>query len=187
MCQDVDKAYIVTFTGKQFFLLKPRLEDIDIIDIAHSEAMQCRWTGHSRYHYSIAQHSVLCSFLGPEDEALERLMHDGSEAYIGDWNRPLKHYSSAGDAYRKVEKPLQELVYQATGCRTIEPASVKIADEAMLYAELEQLTPWPRDFEVSNPHTRSKAADVKIEQWSPEYAERMFLERFQYLYKKRIN
>jgi hypothetical protein len=72
----VNKAYIGTFTGKKFFLLKPRLVDIDIRDIAHGLAMQCRWTGQCKHHYSIAQHCYYCSFLGPEAEALDRLLHD---------------------------------------------------------------------------------------------------------------
>lgn len=184
---NVSKAYIITFTGKKFNLLEPRLEMIDFEDIAHSQAMQCRWTGHCKHHYSIAQHGYYCSFLGPEETALKRLVHDGSESYLGDMNRPLKHYTNAGDAYRRVEWPIQDLVYEAAGVSGPEDASVKIADEAMLYAELNQLLP-PLDFEVSNnPFGNSKAANIVIEEWSPKYAERMFAERFEQLHKRKIN
>jgi len=182
---DTQKAYIATYTGKQFFLLNPRLEDIDIIDIAHALAMQCRWTGHCKFHYSVAQHAYYCSLLGPESEALERLMHDASEAYISDMNRPLKHYTDAGTAYMKVEKPLQALIYAAFGCVN-EPASVKLADNAMLYAEKEQIVGYK--FAEAQEWTPGEvAAKIKIEQWSPEYAEGMFLRRFDELYKGRIN
>lgn len=181
-----EKAYIATYTGKKFFLLDPRMEDIDIVDIAHAEAMQCRWTGHCKHHYSIAQHSWYCSFIGPEDEALHRLLHDGSEAYISDMNRPLKHYTEAGAAYRKVEEPLQNLIYEAHGLSTIEPPSVKIADNMMLYAEKAQLMDYSfPESEIWLPGETQ--ADIKIVQWSPEYAEQKFLERFHELYTRRIN
>jgi uncharacterized protein len=183
---DASKSYIITYTGKKFNLLEPTLEMIDFEDIAHSQAMQCRWTGHCKHHYSIAQHGVYCSFLGPEDEALHRLMHDGSESYLGDMNRPLKHYTDAGTAYRRVEWPIQNLIYQACGLSTTEPNSVKLADEGLLYAEMLQLLP-SVDFEPSNPFGRSLAANIVIEEWTPRYAERMFLDRFEYLYKRKIN
>lgn len=183
---DVTKAYIATFTGKKFFLLEPRIEDIDIRDIAHALAMQCRWTGHSRFHYSVAQHAYYCSFLGPENEAFHRLNHDDSEAYIGDMNRPLKHYTDAGTAYRKVEQPLQNLIYDAFGLSHIEPLSVHAADNAMLYAEKEQIMGYT--FGEAQKWTPTEApANITIEQWSPEKAETMFLNRFNELYKGRIN
>src|SRR5258708_1930945 len=183
------KSYIVTYTGKKFNLLELRLEDIDIRDIAHAGALQCRWTGHCKHHYSIDQHAYYCSFIGPDNEALERLLHDASESYIGDMNRPLKHYTNAGDAYRRVEAPLQAMIYNAFGMGEQEPASVKIADNAMLYAELEQQRP-PLDREAmvaNNPLGNSTAANIVIEEWSPAYAEKMFLQRFEQLYKERVN
>jgi 5'-deoxynucleotidase YfbR-like HD superfamily hydrolase len=186
MSQDASKAYIATYTGKQFFLLAPRMEDIDIVDIAHALAMQCRWTGHCKFHYSVAQHAYYCSLLGTEEEALERLNHDDSEAYISDMNRPLKHYTKAGEAYMKVEEPLQHMIYEAFACKTTEPASVKVADNLMLYAEKAQIMGYKfSEAELWSP--QEEQAPIIIEQWSPEKAERKFLERFNELYKRRIN
>lgn len=184
--QDVDKAYIATYTGKKFFLLEPRIEDIDVIDIAHALAMQCRWTGHCRFHYSIAQHAYYCSLLGPESEAFHRLNHDDSEAYISDMNRPLKHYTDAGTAYMKVEEPLQNLIYDAFGLSRIEPASVKLADNAMLYTEKAQIMGY-KFGEAEKWSVDEAQAPITIEQWSPEKAERMFLTRFHELQNRRIN
>jgi 5'-deoxynucleotidase YfbR-like HD superfamily hydrolase len=186
---DAVKAYIATVTGKKFFLLSPKLEDIDIQDIAHALAMQCRWTGHTKFHYSIAQHSYYCSFLGPESEAFDRLMHDASEAYIGDLNRPLKHYTEAGIAYRRQEAVIQRAIAERFGFSIIEPISVKIADNMMLYAEKNQIM--NIRFEASDYQGGTKidttAADVIIERWSPEQAKQMFLNRFEELYKTRVN
>jgi 5'-deoxynucleotidase YfbR-like HD superfamily hydrolase len=174
---DASKAFIATYTGKKFFLLEPRIEDIDIIDIAHALAMQCRWTGHCKFHYSIAQHAYYCSFLGPDNEAFHRLNHDDSEAYISDMNRPLKHYTAAGEAYMKVEEPLQHLIYDAFGLPRVEPPSVKAADNAMLYAEKAQIMGYKfQECQIWTPG--ELAAPITVEQWSPEHAEEMFLSRF---------
>lgn len=183
---DAKKAYIGTYTGKQFFLLEPRLEDIDIVDIAHGLSLQCRWTGQCRYHYSIAQHSYYCSTLGPENEAFDRLMHDASEAYISDLNRPLKHYTEAGVAYRRQELIVQTAIAQCFGFSLIEPKSVKLADNSMLYAEKDQLMNLKfgeaEDWERYNENN-----GIVIEKWTPEQAEHMFLNRFNELYTGRLN
>lgn len=183
---DVLKAYIATFTGKQFFLLEPRLEDIDIIDIAHALALQCRWTGHVKFHYSVAQHSYYCSFIGPENEAFDRLMHDAPEAYIGDLNRPLKHYTEAGVAYRRQEAIIQKAIAERFGYSVIEPKSVKLADNSMLYAEKAQIMGYKFE-ESENWERYDENNGVTIEKWTPEKAEQMFLTRFEDLYKGRIN
>lgn len=188
---DVLKAYIATVTGKKFFLLEPRLEDIDIIDIAHALSLQCRWTGHCRYHYSVAQHSYYCSFLGPDNEAFDRLMHDAPEAYIGDLNRPLKHYTEAGVAYRRQEAIIQKAIAERFGFSVIEPKSVKVADNLMLYAEKKQIMGYTFDeaqdadgiVRIAN----EEAAPIQIEQWTPGQAKTMFLTRFEELYSGRLN
>jgi len=184
---DKEKAYIATFTGKKFFLLEPRIEDIDIVDIAHALAHQCRWTGHCRFHYSVAQHCYYCSFIGPENEAFDRLMHDAAEAYIGDLNRPLKHYTEAGVAYRRQETIVQNAIAERFGFSKIEPSSVKIADNAMLYAEKKQIVGYTFEEPQEEIHQYNFDTGIAIEQWSPKYAEEMFLKRFTELYKGRIN
>jgi 5'-deoxynucleotidase YfbR-like HD superfamily hydrolase len=184
---DAKKAYIATFTGKQFFLLEPRLEDIDIIDIAHALALQCRWTGHPKFHYSVAQHSYYCSFLGPENEAFDRLMHDAPEAYIGDLNRPLKHYTEAGVAYRRQEAIIQKAIAERFGYSVVEPPSVKIADNSMLFAEKKQIM----GYTFEEPQEEIRQYDVHngivIESWTPGQAKQMFLSRFEELYTGRLN
>ena len=182
-----DKAYIGTYTGKKFLLLEPRLEDIDIVDIAHALSLQCRWTGHCKFHYSIAQHSYYCSFIGPESEAFDRLMHDTSEAYISDLNRPLKHYTDAGVAYRKVEKIIQTAINQRYGVSLIEPPSVHIADDTMLYAEKAQIMSYTFDEAEEWLAEAKRPQAVKIDKWTPEFAEQMFLVRFHELYNRRLN
>lgn len=184
---DTKKAYIATFTKKQFFLLVPRLEDIDIVDIAHALSLQCRWTGHCKFHYSVAQHSYYCSFIGPDKEAFDRLMHDAPEAYIGDLNRPLKHYTEAGVAYRRQEAIIQKAIAERFGFSVVEPPSVKIADNSMLFAEKKQIM----GYTFKEPQEEINQYDVSngivIESWSPAQAKEMFLKRFEELYTGRLN
>lgn len=103
------EPWIQTFTGKKFYPLNPRSEDIDIIDIAHGLSMQCRFGGHCRVFYSVAQHSVLVSKLLPKDLALRGLMHDAAEAYVSDIVRPIKiHLPLFKEMEDKVHRAIAE-------------------------------------------------------------------------------
>jgi 5'-deoxynucleotidase YfbR-like HD superfamily hydrolase len=91
MIQDKqDRFVIVLSDGRPFSLSDPRPEDVRIETIAHSLAQQCRWTGQTRAFYSIAQHCIDVSFIVEPEYALAGLLHDASEAYIGDVSSPLK-------------------------------------------------------------------------------------------------
>src|SRR4051812_30250690 len=76
--------WMQTFTGRQFWPVDPRADEIAIEDIARALAMTCRFGGHVRFHYSVAQHSFLVSLVCSPEHALWGLLHDASEAYLGD-------------------------------------------------------------------------------------------------------
>lgn len=84
-----------TYTGKQVWPLDLRPEEICLEDIAHSLALQCRYNGHIKSFFSVAQHSVLVA-QGLRDQGHDvgiqciGLLHDAAEAYLGDMIRPLK-------------------------------------------------------------------------------------------------
>lgn len=105
-----DPHWIQTFLGKPFWPLSPRPEDIDIRDIAHALAMTCRFTGHSQKFYSVAEHSVRVSRIVPAQFALHGLLHDASEAYLCDLSRPIKHGSTLGAEYCRIEDNLMQAV-----------------------------------------------------------------------------
>lgn len=82
-----------THSGKLFDIFNPRPEDICIEDIAHALSMQCRFNGHTKQFYSVAEHSLNCAriaaTLDNDPEAIWlALMHDAHEAYIGDLPGP---------------------------------------------------------------------------------------------------
>jgi len=86
--------WIRTFTKRIVNPLELTPEDIDIEDIAHHLATFNRFVGALRFPMSIAQHSVNVSrLLGVshgEDAAMYGLLHDASEAYLGDVSKWLK-------------------------------------------------------------------------------------------------
>lgn len=178
------KAWILTYTGRQFYHLDPRPEMVCIYDIAHALSQLCRWTGHTRFLYSVAQHSWYCSYLVPREFALAALLHDASEAYLGDMNRPLKHYTAAGPAYMAVEAKVEEVIFGKFGLQYPMPEIIKQVDTQMLYAERYQLLN-VRDvwYEPNKWGYDDVQASVKIEEITPRFAEEMFLSRFNELYQ----
>jgi 5'-deoxynucleotidase YfbR-like HD superfamily hydrolase len=80
-----------THSGKSINLLKIRVGDIKIEDIAVALSRMPRWAGHTKpYKYSVAEHSVYVSKMVPEVLALPALLHDAEEAFTGDIPTPMK-------------------------------------------------------------------------------------------------
>jgi uncharacterized protein len=94
------QPFITTYTGGKFWPLDPKPADVRIDDIAHALALKCRWTGHCKTFYSVAEHSVRVALaarsiaarrdLNPADATLFGLLHDTTEAYLPDIARPIK-------------------------------------------------------------------------------------------------
>lgn len=102
-------SYIFTYTGKKVYPYNLQPEDFDIQDIAHALSQICRYTGHTKDFYSVAEHSVLVSLHCKKENALWGLLHDAAEAYLSDLNTPTKEmlliYKSMEDrALRSIAK-----------------------------------------------------------------------------------
>jgi 5'-deoxynucleotidase YfbR-like HD superfamily hydrolase len=178
-------AWIQTYSNKKFNILDPQPDEICIEDIAHALSQQCRFTGHTKFHYSVAQHSYYCSTIVAPEFALEALLHDASEAYIGDMSRPMKHFTAAGEEYVKVERKIEECIARKFNLPTKMSEEVKRADNLMLYAEKTALMSrmeWDTKWSATQ-----EAANVRIVEWSPNWAEDMFLCRFYGLSALRSN
>src|SRR3954469_12627474 len=107
--------FIQTLSGRRVNPLDAAPEDIDPADIANALANLCRFGGHSRGFYSVAQHSVIvCDLLeergAAADERRAARLHAAAEAYLGDLPHPIKHRSDLGAAYRTAEKQLEAVI-----------------------------------------------------------------------------
>ncbi len=89
------KGCIRTFTGIYVDILNPTPEMFCIEDIAHALSQIPRFGGHLPIWYSVACHSISCARMSvkdnnPDSITYDCLMHDCSEAYLGDVMSPLK-------------------------------------------------------------------------------------------------
>jgi 5'-deoxynucleotidase YfbR-like HD superfamily hydrolase len=128
--------WIQTYTGKEFYPLEPEIEKIDIEDIAHALSNICRYTGHCKRFYSVAQHSLIGAQyfikLGDNEHAKQFLLHDASEAYLCDIARPVKQHIGN---YKEYEDHLLNLIFHKHGLEYPYDYKVKSIDEALLYYE----------------------------------------------------
>ena len=135
-----DKAVMQTYSGGPFSILHPRAEDVRLLDIAESLSKIGRWTGHSTFHLSVAQHSVVVSMLleGTGYE-LDGLMHDAHEYITGDIGSPLKvalrHVCEGFDPIKALAEPIQKVIAERFGLRYPTPDAVKSADMEALMIE----------------------------------------------------
>lgn len=163
--------------------MSPVTADICIEDIAHALSNQCRFAGHTRWHYSVAQHSaVVCLYLATEGYSpivqLWGLLHDASEAYLVDLPSPLKH-SPEFLPYRVAEGELMLCICEKFGLPYDEPPAVKDADERALADEAAALMMFNPDHWKQLKYRPTASLD--IERLTPLGAERLFLRQFKRL------
>lgn len=174
-----------TFTGKKFYPLDPRPDDICIEDIAHSLSLQCRYLGHCKKFYSVADHSIIVSniLLGSYGwtESLYGLLHDAAEAYVGDMCRPVKIGSELGRLYSDVEEKIQACVLEKFRLPAVtEPEYVKIVDARVLATEVRTMMGDTSNWSLLEPYEFTIVPRTSVE------AESDFLNMFKKLTEKRL-
>lgn len=171
-------AWMQTFTGRQFYPLDPRAQDVHPADIAHALSLICRYGGHVDRFYSVAEHCFLLSHAVAPKHALWALLHDATEAYVGDMVRPLKHYMAD---YCEVEDRVAWAIAERFKLDPTMPTEVKDADNRILLDERAVLMPgtrhpWVQDTNGTQP------LDVLVSGWDPKYAEHMYIRRLNELW-----
>lgn len=172
---------ISTYSGRTFNFMQTTPDMIDINDIAHALSQVCRFAGHSKTFYSVAQHSVLVSMLVEGGKGLQfsGLLHDASEAYIHDVSRPLKLFL---EDYRLIENRLMRTICMKYQLIWPLPEEVKVADNLALTNEGARFMHGGEDVFGTLAAPISRVADHYLSRaLPPEEAKAAFLERFEAL------
>lgn len=157
-------------SGLYLDLENPDPQTILVADIAHALSNLCRYTGHTKHFYSVAQHCCLCADNAAPGEAWAALMHDAAEAYIGDVARPLKGLLPE---YRVIESRLEAVIFSKF--EVLETPATKRTDR-------EALTTERRDLMPNTPESWAPCEGVspwlaKIVGWPPERSRDEFMVR----------
>ena len=166
--------WIQTYTGKQFWPIDPKPDEICIEDIAHALSLQCRFAGHCIQFYSVAEHSILLSRHVSQNNKLWALLHDASEAYLVDIPRPVKPFLTN---YKELENKLMNSICIKFGLELEMPEEVSNVDRGILQDEASQNMvlppkPWQTD--------KGKLG-IDLLYLSPYEAENLFLTEFRKL------
>lgn len=167
--------WMQTFTGRRFYPLDPQADEIDPVDIAHALSLICRYGGHVKRFYSVAEHCVLLSLAVAPEHALWALLHDAAEAYVGDMIRPLKQQMPS---YPPIEDEVLRVLAVRFGLRVwpggIFPPAVKDADNRILIDERAQaLTATSDSWGIDH----LEPLDVTLAFLRPEEAEAVYTDR----------
>lgn len=172
-----------TYTGERFFFKHPEPAAINITDIAHALSMVCRYGGHTRRFYSVAEHSWLIAHYAwkvqgrPLHEIRHALLHDAAEAYTGDIKRPIKN---AVPIIRDAVKVVEKVVATALGVPFEKPQWLTDLDTRIVADEKNALLGHPRDGTPwGHEANKTKSLGVLICSWNPVTAKRKFLELYE--------
>ncbi len=175
--------FIGTFTGKEFYFNEPTVDMVDITDIAQALSNLCRYSGHVKKFYSVAEHSSILSWLvydktGSAKKALGALLHDASEAYLVDIPRPIKPYLVG---YEEMELGIESVIQEKFN---IEPMCdyIRHLDSNIVHDEAKQLfldiPDWVYYYE------QVLDDDFEFQCLSPEDARKIFMADFAFFVEK---
>lgn len=167
-----------------FDILNPEDYEYDINEIATALSNLCRYTGHVNSFYSVAEHSVLVSRIVPAHLALAGLLHDASEAYLGDVASPLKKLLPE---YKRIETRVQQAIAKQFGLNDdLSDPAIHEADKRMYWQERQGIADtgmrdklWHQDLRATR--------KVEAQGMSPVMARRMFLNEYKKITMKGKN
>jgi uncharacterized protein len=115
----------LTFKGHHIDLMKgPEKHQVDIEDIAHHLALQCRFGGACKHHYSVAEHSILCARHAIPMYSVYFLLHDADEYLLQDMTGPMKRMIFGMDYknnphYKNIFNRIDRQILEALGLSEI--------------------------------------------------------------------
>lgn len=163
-------GFFNTVSGKRINIHNPTVDMIDINDIAHALSNICRFGGHVKEFYSVAQHSLLVYYLAPIDlrTCFAALMHDATEAYCHDVIKPLKNI--LGKPYEEIEKRFEAVICERFEIDAKDFTTIKPYDKQAL--EIEHGYFWKGDLSLIRCFGTERTC------WPPDIAKEMFLGQF---------
>lgn len=146
--------YYVTYSGVLIHPEDIRIENINLLDIGHHLTNIQRFGGGIPFDklYSVAEHSIhIASYISKrinsmssqytKNTARMALLHDATEAYLGDVMSALKKQLPD---YQKLENTLQSLIYEKYGVmeNDNDAKAVKELDKRILLDEVAGIVPY---------------------------------------------
>lgn len=175
--------YLRTWRGNDVHFAAPRIETIDIRDIAHHLSMIPRFNAGTEMPYFVSQHSVLVSTIlagkkAPPWLQMLGLLHDAHEAYVGDITSPMRReiWRRVGrDIISEITAPIDAAIFARFRLAPISQAAsndVMAADRTAFIAEWRCLMPGPC------PEQGDPGPVKSVKPWPRDKAEATFLETF---------
>ncbi len=171
--------YLQTFTGSTYDLERPDPASISLLWAVPALAQICRYTGHPRRFYSVAQHCVIGTRVLRDQghsEGTQRyfLVHDLHESVTGDVASPIK--KAIGPAWHAFEEKHRLCFARRFGISRDVLAAVKVCDLRMLITERDQCLAALRPGERNDgwPPGVEAYPDVRIYPWTVEVARREY-------------
>lgn len=152
--RDKKDAWLQTYTGKRVSVMNPQPNEINIEDISVALSKQCRFNGHCSKFYTVAEHSVRGAWLAEDwygkDVAREFLLHDATEAYMGDMIRPVKRMMPQ---FEEMEQVFWKAISTKFNLPYVHSKEVHYLDNVMVSWEKRDLLPnaeeWPNLPDIS--------------------------------------
>ncbi len=176
---------IMLASGVLFDLTNPAGSPMSLQDIAHGLGRVCRFAGQTNRFYSVAEHCFHVARLVPVELARVALLHDASEAFIGDVTRPLKALLPDYQAIEARIEAVIEDVFLTPAERDLggfKAPAVKAADLAMCLVEARELMPNVPGYWSSlpvDPAALDKARATRLNFDRPEFATAAWLRAWQ--------
>ncbi|MCZ4273325.1 HD domain-containing protein [Maritalea porphyrae] len=190
---DKDRGPFKTMaSGKRWYYLNPKTDDIDWWDVSNGLAATPRFDGQTRgeVKLSVAQHLFNCALMAQKwvDEkninpvlVKHVFLHDFHEAYTGDISKPIKSILNREGLVTNLEQRIDKTIYDALELDAPDQQMqclVKSIDDRMLATEWLWLMPGnPLEHGIT-----ARPFKIEIEPWIFIKARAMFVAMFNQLF-----
>lgn len=170
---------IELLNGQMFDYLNPSATpEVSIEELAHILSNVCRFAGHVRYFYSVAQHALNVSLIVDQAHRKAGLLHDTAEGFTNDITTPLKFV--IGPVFKQIEVGIETDMARRFGFQYPLSDEVKLADLQMLAIEKEVLKPFPSHWAILDGIDIEPIRHIPLmAPMTPEQAKAAFLQRWE--------